>query len=61
MTNEEQTILLIRGAIASLPAAEQEACNELAEHLRRLLKSAGEPVATLALALVGAEVQRDAG
>lgn len=57
MTTEEQTLLMIKGLIASLPAAEQEACEELVEHMRRQLKMAGEPVGTLALALLGAEAQ----
>lgn len=57
MTQEQQTVLLIKGAIFELSAAEQEACEELADHIRRLVKQAGEPVGTLALALVGAEAQ----
>lgn len=57
MTEEQQTILLIKGAITELPAAQAEACNELAEHIRQACKAAGEPVGTLALALVGAEAQ----
>lgn len=60
MTHEEQTILMIKGAISQLPAAEQEACNELADQMRRQIKSAGEPVVMLALALVGAEAQANA-
>ncbi len=57
MTQEQQTVLLIKGAISELPLAEGEACLELAEHLRRLIASAGPLVGTLALALVGAEEQ----
>lgn len=57
MTPEEQTILMIKGLISQLSAAEQEACNELVEHMRLQIKSAGEPVGTLAMALVGAEAQ----
>lgn len=60
MTNEEQTTLMIKGLIASLPAAEQEACLELADHMRRQIAAAGEPVGTLAMALVGAEAQQRA-
>jgi hypothetical protein len=52
-----ETILLIKGAISELPAAQMEACQELAEHIRMVIKTAGEPVGTLALALVGAEAQ----
>lgn len=57
MTQEQQTVLLIKGAISELSAAEEEACLELAEHIRRAIRIAGEPVGTLALALVGAEAQ----
>ncbi len=60
MTPEQQTVLLIKGAISELPAAQEEACNELADHIRRAIKQAGEPVGTLALALVGAEAQANA-
>lgn len=60
MTPEEQTILLIKGMIAELPAAMAEQCNDLADHIRRAVKTAGDPIGTLALALVGAEAQRDA-
>ena len=60
MTPEEQTILMIKGAISELSAAESEACKELAEHIRRAVKVAGEPVGTLAIALVGAEMQAKA-
>lgn len=57
MTQEEQTLLVIKGAIASLGAAEEEACKELADHIERVVKQAGEPVGTLAMALVGAKMQ----
>lgn len=56
-TQELETILLIKGAISELPADQMEACQELAEHLRRVVKQAGSPVGTLAFALVGAELQ----
>ena len=57
MTKEEETVLMIKGAIATLSLGEREACNELAEHMHRQLKSAGDVVGTLALALVGAEIE----
>lgn len=60
MTKEEQeTILMIKGAIAELPPELEEACNELAEHMRRQINVAGDPVGRLALALVGAEMQAE--
>jgi hypothetical protein len=55
--NDHETIWLIKGAISELPAAQSEACLELADHIRRAIKVAGEPIGTLALALVGAEAQ----
>jgi hypothetical protein len=57
MTEEQKTLLLIKGAISELPRAQSEACKELAEHIRSAIKTAGHPVGTLALALVGAEEQ----
>lgn len=57
MTDEQQTILLIKGAISELSAAESEACHELAEFIRMHVKRAGSPVGELAIALVGAEMQ----
>ena len=57
MTHEQETVLLIKGAISELSAAESEAVEELADHIRRVCKTAGDPVGTLAIALVGAEMQ----
>lgn len=61
MTTEEQTVLLIKGMISDLPAVQQEACNELADHLRSQIERAGSPVGPLAMALVGAKMQAEAG
>ena len=60
MTHDQTLIYTIKGVIASLSAAEQEACLELADHMRRQISAAGNSVGTLALALVGAESQADA-
>jgi len=60
MTTEQQTVLLIKGVISELPEDQREACNELAHHIRLLIKNAGEPVGTLAIALIGAEKQMEA-
>jgi hypothetical protein len=57
MTEEEITILAIKGAIAELPSEQQEACNEVAARLRQMVKDAGSPVGELAFAIVGAELQ----
>lgn len=59
MTPEQETVLLIKGAISELPPSHQEACLELAEHLRRMIREAGDPVGPLAIALIGAEMQAD--
>lgn len=54
---EKQLIQDIQTEIYKLPAAQFEVCNEVADHIRRAIKQAGEPVGLLALALVGAEAQ----
>jgi hypothetical protein len=54
---DQTQVLIIKGLITTLPPDQSEACLEVAEHLRRVIKMAGEPVGTLALALVGAEAQ----
>ena len=61
MTNEEQTVLMIRGLIESLPPDQADACKELAEFIRMNVNRAGDPVGQIALALVGAEYQAKAG
>ncbi len=61
MTEQDKALIKeIQDMIYSLPAAQCEACNEVAEHLRRVVKQAGHPVGTLAFALVGAEAQAKA-
>ena len=54
MTDEEQTLLVIRGTIASLPEDTQIRVKAIAETFRNALK-ADPDHANLALALVGAE------
>jgi len=54
MSPEQQTVLLIKGAISELPADQKEACNKLAEQLRQMI---GDTPGMLAFALVGAELQ----
>ena len=60
MTDEEQTVLLIKGTISELPATEAEACLELADFLRQAVAKAGMPVGPMAIALVGAQMQLEA-
>jgi len=59
LTEEQITILAIKGAISELPPEHEERCNELAEHIRRMVKEAGFPVGALAVGLVGAELQAE--
>lgn len=60
MTQEQELVLTIKGMISKLPADQEEAVNELAEHIRSACRVAGEPVGSIALALVGAEAQAKA-
>lgn len=55
--NAVMAVLLIKGVISELPAGQMQSCLELAEHIRQACRAAGEPVGTLAIALVGAEAQ----
>ncbi len=59
MTKDQETILIIKGLISELPAAQQEACEELILHLKSVIRTAGNPVGPLALSLVGAELQAE--
>lgn len=56
MTDDEQTVLLIRGTIAGMPEDEQIRVKAIAETFRNALKAGGAH-AMLAFALVGAERQ----
>jgi hypothetical protein len=57
LTAEEETVILIKRAIAALPPASEEQCNEMIVHIQRMVAAAGEPVGSLVVALVGAEMQ----
>ena len=56
MNEDEQTLLLIKGAIAEMPAEDQHQVAECAAQLRTSVTHHGKHGA-VALALVGAEVQ----
>lgn len=56
MTGEEQTLLMIRGAIASLPEKEQAAVSAAVAAVRDVLKQHEEGAAIMALAQLGAEL-----
>ncbi|MEY6763690.1 hypothetical protein AB9B48_18760 [Kluyvera ascorbata] len=59
MTQDQQTILMFKGLIASLPE-ESQAKVKLAENvIRQLLAEYPDGEATIALGLVGAELQCD--
>lgn len=53
-TLEQVVVREIETYISRLPAAEQEQCNELADHIDRMVRAAEEPVGPLALALAHA-------
>lgn len=55
MKPEQYTLLLIKGAIAELPPADQAAVKRAEEQIRAVIAQ-NEPAGVLALALVGAEI-----
>lgn len=57
--NDETTLLLVKGAIFDLPAADQAKVKQCADQLRASIKEAGV-YGALALALVGAEAAVEA-
>ena len=54
MTEEQQTLVMIKGAIFDLPAADQEKVKDAADTIREIAQRHGV-YGSLALALVGAE------
>lgn len=57
MTEAQQTLLLIKGAMTELPPEDQAAIAVCAESIRELIKAAGDGIGPFALTLVGAEMQ----
>lgn len=62
MTHDQQTLLMIKGAISELPPEQREACMRLVDQLRLMIESVNgqfgkAPVGELAIALVGAEIR----
>ena len=57
MTQEEQTVLMAKGLIASLPEDKQQVAQQCIETIRSLLEAHPDGEALLALTLVGAEIQ----
>jgi hypothetical protein len=56
MNKDQETILLIKGAISELPADQVAKCHECADQIRQAIAKAGD-AGLMALALVGAEAQ----
>lgn len=57
---ESETTKAIKTAINSLPPMMREQCEELAEHIRHCVRTAGATVGPLAVALVGSEMESQA-
>ena len=57
MTQEEQTVLMAKGLIASLPKEKQQTAQQCIETIRSLLEAHPDGEALLALTLVAAEIQ----
>ena len=56
---ERQTILMIRGAIASLPLEESAAASKAYLRIREMEKDLGEDAVRFAVCLRGAELQEE--
>jgi hypothetical protein len=56
MTSEQETLLVIKGSIASLPKERQEVIETIAENMRRVVRNTVNGEGHMALALVGAEL-----
>ncbi|HAU5634814.1 MULTISPECIES: hypothetical protein [Citrobacter] len=59
MTQDQQTILMFKGLIASLPEETQVKVKQAEKAIRQLLTEYPDGEATIALGLVGAELQCD--
>jgi hypothetical protein len=59
MTADEQTVLMFRGLIASLPEESQAKVKQAEKQIRDLLESYPDGEGFVAMGLVGAELQRD--
>lgn len=58
MTAEQQTVVMIRGVIASLPADEKAKVDKAVAEIRELMTQLGEH-SYMAIALIGAEIAAD--
>lgn len=59
MTQDQQTILMFKGLIASLPEESQEKVKKAVQSIREVLATYPDGEATIALGLIGAELQCD--
>ncbi|MGP9417383.1 hypothetical protein ACT3RT_00100 [Ewingella sp. AOP9-I1-14] len=59
MTQDQQTILMFKGLIASLPEQQQVKVKEAEKKIREILRDYPEGEATVAFGLIGAELQTD--
>ncbi|WP_445494035.1 hypothetical protein [Photorhabdus sp. SF281] len=57
MTTDEQTILMFRGLIASLPEQQQENCRACEKVMHKMLADYPDGEALLAIGLIGVELQ----
>ena len=56
MTREQETLLLIKGAISELEPEQREKVNQCTATIRQLLASHPDGEAFMAIALIGAEI-----
>jgi hypothetical protein len=59
MTKDEETLLMIRGMIASLPTDEQEKVLACVKDMNDLASKHGERAYVMSIALAGAILQRE--
>lgn len=57
LSDSEQTVLMIKGAIASLSTAQHAECMALYRKVGQMLSDAPDPLGTFVVALIGAELQ----
>lgn len=60
MTQDQQTILMFKGLIASLPEESQAKVKQAEKAIRQILTDYPDGEAIIAMGLVGAELQCDA-
>lgn len=61
MTHDEETVLLFKGLIASLPKDQQKNVHQCLDVIRKLLTDYPGGEAVVAVGLIGAELQQQAG